>query len=334
MSLAASQRGRLRNHGHRCMTIAWVLGSGGLLGGALCRALRRDGIELFLPTERFSWVDGHALDGQIAAAVQAFASRLNANEAWQIYWAAGVGSMGSAQDALAAETHALKQLLQRLEAEPSLMSAPGAIAFASSAGAIYAGARDAVITERTPPTPTTAYAREKLLQEDLIRAFVLTNQRTAALLARISTIYGPGQATGKQQGLLTHIARRILRNQPIQIYVPYDTIRDYIAVDDAATAIISAQTCISRNSGAVVKIVASESPTTIAEIVSIFKRLARRAPRIVTSASKLSTLYSRRVQFRSVALPECAKVPGKSLVVGIAQLIESERQAFVQTAAP
>ena len=316
------------------MTIAWVLGSGGLLGGALCRALRRDGIELFLPAERFSWVDGHALDDQIAVAVQAFASRLNANESWQIYWAAGVGSMASAQDALAAETHALKQLLRLLEANPRLMSAPGAIAFASSAGAIYAGAKDAVITEHTPPAPTTAYAREKLLQEDLIRAFVLANQRTAALLARISTIYGPGQAIGKQQGLLTHIARRILRNRPIQIYVPYDTIRDYIAVDDVAIAIINALTFTGQNSGAIVKIIASETPTTIAEIVSTFKRLARRAPRIVTSASKLSELYSRRVQFHSVALPECAKAPRKSLLVGIAQLLEAERQAFVQTPIP
>lgn len=310
------------------MTIAWVLGSGGLLGGALCRALRREGTELFFPAERFSWVDGRALDGQIAVAVQAFASKLNANESWQIYWAAGVGSMASAQDALAAETHALKQLLQRLEADPSLMSAPGAIAFASSAGAIYAGAQDAVITEHTPPAPTTAYAREKLLQEELIRAFALANQRAAALLARISTIYGPGQATGKQQGLLTHIARSILRNQPVQIYVPYDTIRDYIAVEDAATAIISALTFIKVNSCAVIKIIASERPTTIAEIVSVFSRLARRAPRIVTSASKLSALYSRRVQFRSVALPECAKRSRKSLLVGIAQLLTDERASF------
>lgn len=45
---------------------------------------------------------------------------------------------------------------------------------------------------------------------------------TAALIARISMFYGPGQAKDKQQGLLAHIARCILRNQPIQIYVPYD----------------------------------------------------------------------------------------------------------------
>ena len=313
------------------MTIAWVLGSGGLLGTALCSALRREGIALFFPAERFRWGSGPELDAQIDAAVSAFANQVNSVHRWQMYWAAGVGTMGSSQDDMSVETLALTKLLCRLASESRLMAAPGAIAFASSAGAIYAGGADAVITENTPAAPTTPYAREKLHQEGLVAAFALSNTPTSALLARISTVYGPGQSADKQQGLLTHIARRILRNQPIQIYVPYDTIRDYIAVDDAATAIIRALEIISKTPCALIKIVASEHPATIAEIVSVFKRLARRAPRIVTSASKLSALYSRRVQFRSLALPECARVPKKSLLIGIAQLMAAERSVFVKS---
>ena len=313
------------------MTIAWVLGNGGLLGGALCRALRNEGTALFFPAERFSWGNSPEIDAQMVVAVQAFACTVKSTDRWQIYWAAGVGTMGSTQSAMATETHTLAQLLRLLASEPGLMTVPGAIAFASSAGAIYAGATDAMITENTPAAPTTAYAREKLHQEGLLAAFARANTRTSALLARISTVYGPGQAVGKQQGLLTHIARRILCNQPIQIYVPYDTIRDYIAVDDAAAAITSALGITGSNPRALIKIIASEHPTTIAEIVSIFKRLARRAPRVVTSASKLSAMYSRRVQFRSLTLPECAKAPQRSLLVGIAQLMAAERSAFVQS---
>lgn len=37
------------------MTIGWFLGSGGLLGAALCRVLRTNGTELFFPAERFCW---------------------------------------------------------------------------------------------------------------------------------------------------------------------------------------------------------------------------------------------------------------------------------------
>ena len=315
------------------MTIAWVVGSGGLLGAALCRALHRNGNMLFSPAERFCWQGGPELASQMAAAVQAFASQVEATDRWAIYWAAGVGIMSSSEDALAPETRALALVLRLLDANPSLMATSGAIAFASSAGAIYAGSQDDIITENTSPTPTTAYAREKLRQEDLVSSFALANPRTTALLARISTVYGPGQAAGKQQGLLTHIARRILRNQPIQIFVPYDTIRDYITADDAAAAMVSALRVTSVKPGVFTKIIASEHPATIAEIISIFKRIARRPPRIVTSASRLSALYSRRVQFRSIALPECARPPTTSLPLGIAQLMMAERAAFVRSSA-
>lgn len=313
------------------MTIAWVLGRGGLLGAALCRVLHRNGNELFFPAERFCWDGGSELCTQIAAAVQAFGAQVGAADRWEIYWAAGVGTMSSAQDALAPETRALALVLRLLEADPRLMAASGALAFASSAGAIYAGSRDDIITESTSPTPTTAYAREKLRQEDLIRSFAIANSRITALIARISTVYGPGQAAGKQQGLLTHIARRILRNQPIQIYVPYDTIRDYINADDAAAEMVSALRITSKKPLVLTKIIASEHPTTIAEIISIFKRIARRSPLIVTSASRLSSLYTRRVQFRSIVLPECARPPAMSLPVGIAQLMMAERAAFVRS---
>lgn len=312
------------------MTVAWVFGSSGLLGTALCRALRSNGTELFFPAERFCWDSSHELSTQITAAIQAFASHVGAADRWEIYWAAGVGTMSSSADTFAPETRTLSLVLRLLESEPRLMAMSGALAFASSAGAIYAGSSDDIITENTAPTPTTAYARAKLGQEDQIRSFALANNGTTALIARISTLYGMGQTVEKQQGLLSHIARSILRNQPIQIYVPYDTIRDYIAADDAAAAMVTALRTASEKSSVLTKIIASEQPVTIAEIVSIFKRVSRHTLRVVTSASKLSGLYSRRVQFRSIALPECKRAPIKSLPVGIAHLMMAERAAFAE----
>jgi UDP-glucose 4-epimerase len=313
------------------MTLAWVVGSNGLLGTALSRTLQHKGSELFLPAERFCWDDEPKLATQIAAAVQAFAGQLGTSRRWEIYWAAGVGTMGSNAEAIAPETRALALLLKSLEAAPRLIAGPGGIAFASSAGAIYAGSSDTIITENTEPAPTTDYAREKLRQEEMVRTFAVTNNQATALLARISTLYGPGQARGKKQGLMTHIARSILRNQPIQIYVPYDTIRDYITAEDAAAATIATLRSTSEKPRVVTKIIASEHPATIAEIVSIFKRVARRKPRIVTSASRLSGLYARRVQFRSIVLAGPNRLPSQKLAIGIAQLMAAERAAYVQS---
>ncbi len=311
------------------MKIAWVLGSGGLLGSALCRVLRHQETILFSPKTRFLWLGGPVLFGQMRDAVQAFSAQVNEADEWEIYWAAGIGTMSSSQDSLAPETQALAEMLGLLASDPRLMKAYGSFAFASSAGAIYAGSSDDIMTEKTSPLPTTFYAHEKLKQEELISTFSAAHDRTSTRIARLSTIYGPGQAAGKPQGLLTHMARRILINQPIQIYVPYDTIRDYIAVDDAASEIIRTVRINDKTLRVLTKIVASEHPTTIAEIISVFKRITRRAPRVVTSASRLSKLYARRVQFRSIVLPEFGKLPQKSLAVGIAQLMTAERAAFV-----
>lgn len=314
------------------MTIAWVLGSAGLLGSALSRALRDDGTVLFSPAQAFAWASDSELPLQVQAAVRAFARRASTTDQWEIHWAAGVGTMSSPAAAMVPETRALALLLELLQADGDLMARPGRLSLASSAGAIYAGASDEVITEDTAPAPTTAYAEAKLQQEELVRGFVAANRGTTALIARISTLYGPGQAAGKKQGLLGHMARCILRNQPIQIYVPYDTIRDYIDADDAAGAIVGSLRASGSVSRLVTKIIASESPATIAEIVAIFGRLARRAPRIVRSASRMSSLYARRVQFRSVVSSDYQRAPGKQLPVGIAQVMMAERLAYVRSA--
>lgn len=312
------------------MTIAWVVGNRGLLGSALCRALRRSGVNLFTPAEHFRWDSESEINIQLTIAVQAFAALVGVETKWQIYWAAGVGTMGSTASEVAVETRILSTLLGLVEFNQELKAANGCIAFASSAGAIYAAATDDIISENTTIAPTTAYAREKLKQENLVSAFVLANSRVTALLARISTLYGPGQAVGKQQGLVALIARRMLRNQPIQIYVPFDTIRDYIVADDAAAAIIATLQVISeKKSGAFIKIIASEQPTSIAEIISIYKRIARRTPRIVTSVNKLSSIYTRSMRFHSTALP-IGQTCKTSLLVGIAQVMTAERFAYTR----
>jgi len=313
------------------MTSVWVVGSSGLLGSALQRTLQRSGDNLFTLAEKFHWDNELLLTTQLRATVKAFAAFVGAGNHWQIYWAAGVGTMGSSQEELATETKTLSTMLALIESNSRLVTTPGCFTFASSAGAIYAGATDDIITESTPVAPTTDYAREKLKQEKLISNFAHNNKNVTALLTRISTLYGPGQANGKRQGLLAHIARCILRNQSVHIYVPFDTIRDYITADDAASMMVAASNVLNGNSGVFIKIIASEKPTTIAEIISVFKRIARRRPRIVASASKLSSLYTRRIQFFSQAVPVDKNMPTTSLLVGIAQVMAAERAALTRS---
>ncbi len=86
------------------MTASWVIGANGLLGSALQRTLQRRGSCLFVPAERFCWHDEAVLHRQLLAEVKAFADFTSGCSSWQIYWAAGVGTMSSKEEELATET--------------------------------------------------------------------------------------------------------------------------------------------------------------------------------------------------------------------------------------
>ena len=317
------------------MTIAWVIGRGGLLGSALSRALARGGSVLFEQSDRFAWRKPELLQTQIDETARAFAEAAAEAEAgrWEIYWAAGVGTLMSAECEFASETRALALLLDAIARNRILQSRRSVFTLASSAGAIYGGSREPLISEATPVAPTSAYARVKLEHEAMVARFAIESG-AGALVARISTLYGVGQSSAKAQGLLTHISRCIIRNRPIQIFVPLDTIRDYISADDAAEMLVEAARPGFEPGGTRVKIIASERPTTIGEIVSIFKRVARRPPRIMTSATPASSIYARRMQFRSVVPPLSYTRVRTPLLVGISQVMAAERMRFVAASSP
>ncbi len=307
------------------MNIAWVIGRGGLLGTALERALERSGTVLFVPERSFPWSDADATVSLMQREIGRFAEAVASASSWEIYWAAGVGTMGSAAASMTTEALVLQRLTEGL-AMVGLPIERGRFAFASSAGAIYAGATDDIIDERSPIGPTTDYARAKLAQEATVRHLV---DATAirALVCRISTLYGVAQTVGKAQGLLTHISRCIVRNQTITIFVPLDTIRDYIGADDAAAVMIDALRGLDAP-GFAMKIIASERPTTISEILSIFRRLSRRAPRIVTTGTATSAVYPRRIQYRSL-VPGPGASTSTSLLLGIDRILTAERRRYV-----
>jgi UDP-glucose 4-epimerase len=311
------------------MTAIWILGSHGLLGSALTRALRAEECALFAPRERLRWGNPDGLAAQLATALGEFAAVAAARKGWEVYWAAGASAMASPAESVAAETRALTLLLDGLRGAAGLAGTRGSFAFASSAGAIHAGASGAVVDETSPPTPTTPYAWAKLEQEEQVRSFAAARPETNALIARLSTLYGAGQAHGKPQGLIAHIARSLVRNRALAIYVPLDTVRDYLTADDAAAAMIAGLRAEAGSAGARLQIIAAERPTTIAEIVGVFRRLSRRAPRIVASANPLGARYPRQVQFRSLVRTDLPRPERTPLLVGIHDVLRAERAAFV-----
>lgn len=316
------------------MSQVWVIGQGGLLGSALRRVLQQQGQVAFDPDAPWCWSSPEQLCQQVQQQTQRFAKQLLPSEPWTIFWAAGQGNLHSRETDFDTETAALNALLLALDGQPECQRTKGHIALASSAGAVYAGCTDQPITEESAAAPTTAYGHVKLRHEALLISWanastVIGQAGRHVFIGRLSTLYGPGQAWGKQQGLISHLARQILRHQPLHIYVPLGTQRDYLHVDDAAWAMVNAVG--QAPEGATCRILASERATTVAEILGTFKRLTRRAPRIVTSAAQASGVYRAQMTFRSALnQPQQHGREPTPLHIGIHQVLQAERSALAR----
>jgi UDP-glucose 4-epimerase len=308
------------------MKLIWVLGKGGLLGSAIYDSLLREEQIIYSPKEKFNWTDESGILCQIEKSVDEFANSLIDGQHWHIYWAAGVGTMHSTVPELLLETKIISRLTKLIHSNKILNSARGCLNFASSAGAVYAGSDELILNETSSVSPMNAYGFEKVKQEELLMDFGRENPGIGIIISRLSTLYGPGQAFGKGQGLIAEIARRILKNQHASIYVPFDTIRDYIYSFDAAKAMIETSNLLSEELGQTIKIIASESPTTIAEIISIFKNISKRTPRIILSDSYKRNAYNRKVILKSIHQPLKFNFAKTSLLIGISNVYSFEKQ--------
>jgi len=315
-------------------TATWVLGARGLLGRALNRQLRPGSNAMFESGFPFAWQDERVLRDQLAASVTAFARQAREAGHWELYWAAGVAGMGSSSAVVAAENRAFEWLVDRLGAEPLLIQTPGRFLLASSAGGIYAGSRAVVVDEATREAPTTPYAEGKLHQENLLRQSRLVAAGCRVLLARISTLYGASLPGDTRQGLISTMARCVVRNRPVPVFVPLDTARDYIHTDDAARLAIATLRSLPDSAHPTVKIVAAESLTTVAELLATFQSVAHRRLLFTTSVGSLSGLYTMRFRFRSRLVPEGAPFAKIPLLQGIARVVAAERLWWQQPGGP
>lgn len=314
-------------------TLFWIIGRGGLLGSRLPAAITGNvpGGECWTaPVARFSWGSPELLADQLRQSAVEFAAEVRRRGCgWGVLWAAGAGVIGTSEDLLAAETSTFERLLSLLDTwllDAGMAS--GLVFLASSAGGVYGNCSAPLITEKSEGRPMSAYGHNKLRQEAILNAWADGRPDVTCRIGRISNLYGPGQNLAKPQGLISHISRCLIWQQPIHVYVPLDTIRDYIYVDDCARQIASASVDWLAGGAAQphsscnrVKLFAAEEPTTVAQIVGEFTRLSlRRHPRVICAPSPLGLQQPRRLQFKSVVAPCLATMRRTALQVGISEV--------------
>jgi UDP-glucose 4-epimerase len=313
------------------MKISWVIGMGGLLGGELIHQLRNEDEYIYYPNDVFNWGDCSLLANQIKDSVKQFeckAINLKAISRWQIIWAAGVGSMTSNRSEFQAENIALEALVKSIHESKFLKKVKGCLVFASSAGAIYSGVSEIVIDENTEPRPIVEYGKNKLEQESMLTNFTKDTKNVNLLIVRISTLYGPNQSPNKKQGLITHIAKAIIRKEVIRIYVPLDTMRDYINVENAVNEILRLTEELKNESERIIiRIIAENKSVTISEILSNFNRITRKKILYIRVKNNITSEYKNKIAFNSIYKKN---YPKKLLGIGIKEIYNSELINFIK----
>jgi UDP-glucose 4-epimerase len=225
-------------------SLSWVVGRGGLLGrhveSALLAADTR--AEAFRPSGPIPWHDSQEAGIRLELEAARFLEGAARSQApWRLLWCAGTSGIATTPEVLSLETSLLSRLLdavaRRVSDDPGLASA-GTLFFASSAGGVYAGGVPP-FDELSPEHPLAPYGREKLLQEELVARLAAT-RGVDVLVGRLSNLYGPGQTLSKPQGLVAHVGRAALLREPVSIWVPLDTIRDYLFAADAGRMAVAA----------------------------------------------------------------------------------------------
>lgn len=301
----------------------WVLGAGGLLGSAVVAALGTDAAW----TTAVDW-DPRTVETSLDLAVARYANVAGSDQ-WSLMWCAGAGVIGTSAVELERETASLQRVLVGL----GRLEGPGRVLLASSAGGVWGGATDLPITESTAPAPLADYGRNKLVQESALREWATSTGNRVAI-ARISNLYGPGQALDKPQGLISQVCRSTFLRTPIPIYVSFDTMRDYLYVDDAAGMLVEMLEKLHSvaPSSAVTKIVASGSTQSIGGVLAATHRVLRRRPLVVAASSPNRRLQGSTLLFRSTTWTEIDRRYKATIAGGIGQVAAAMRRRIAMGA--
>jgi UDP-glucose 4-epimerase len=302
--------------------VTWVVGSSGLLGQHVKASVG----EVF-PARAVPWDDPEAAKAVLRQGFHELLLRAGSGP-WNVAWCAGAGVVATSSEQLAAERSVFRGFLDDVADRISSTSrtgegSAGALFFASSAGGVFADSTQPPFTEDSEPRPRTPYGVTKLSMEADLRSFAAATG-TPALVGRIANLYGPGQNLAKPQGLVSQICRSHLTGQPLLLYVPLDTMRDYIYVKDCAAVIaaglvgLRSRVVLGADGPVITKVIASGQATTIGGLLAESARIFRRRPRVALGSSPAAWGQVHDLRLRSSVWTELDQLVRTALPVGLA----------------
>ncbi len=102
----------------------------------------------------------------------------------------------------------------------------------ASTSEVYGTARDKFISEDHPLNPQSPYAASKKVAEELCIKYA-KEYKTKVVILRCFNTYGPYQNMNLYGAVIPVFFKRVLNNQPPEVYLPGTQTRDFMHIDDA-----------------------------------------------------------------------------------------------------
>jgi UDP-glucose 4-epimerase len=184
--------------------------------------------------------------------------------------------------------------------------------YLSSGGAIY-GETDHPAVETDLPAPQSHYGLNKLAAEQIVRL----EARSYAIL-RPSNIYGPGQRSDLEGGVVAIFLERLLADDAVEIHGDGSQRRDFIHVEDVVRAV---EVALAERRNVIWNVASGES-TSIATLYRVLLSSTRGTDRARLCSRRAGDIAS------SVLSPDALIAQGwgppRSLIDGLTELVEAQ----------
>lgn len=220
------------------MTDPAVIIGAGFIGQATARAIAATGRPVVLiarrPTAPVPGVETILIDltDAVERDIDAVAAVLGPGS--DVVFAAGTSVPGQDERHPQRSADPLRPLIAALEAVRRTPHA--SVLFISSGGAVYGEPDTLPIPEDHPLRPQSAYGTAKAAAEAYL-TYYARRYGVAATALRLGNAYGPGQVVGRGQGLIGELIGAAVEGREVEIWGDGSVRRDFVHVDDIATAI-------------------------------------------------------------------------------------------------